>query len=87
MGPGLYNIVQFDHDEVQEQLDRFRKTGDDSKRVEIGKSLHQLLHEETPYTFLWTLERSAAYRADNIRRIYLDNFYFFTHIDQWELEE
>ena len=84
---GFYNIVQFEHDEIQENLERFRNSTDDTERTEVGKHLHELLHQECPYTFLWTLEHSSAYRADNVRKIRVHPFYFFTYIDQWELEQ
>jgi peptide/nickel transport system substrate-binding protein len=85
--PGMFNIVQFDNDEVEILLDRFRNTEDDSERTEIGMRLHELLHEESPYTFLWTLQHGMAYRADNIRRINIHPFNFFNYIDEWLLEE
>jgi peptide/nickel transport system substrate-binding protein len=85
--PGMYNIVQFEHDEIEGLLDRFRNTTDDSERTEVGKRLHEMIHFESPYTFLWTLQHSTAYRIDNIRRINLDPFYYFSYIDEWLLEE
>jgi peptide/nickel transport system substrate-binding protein len=86
-GPGMYNIIQFEHDEIEGLLDRFRNTTDDSERTEVGKRLHELLNFECPYTFLWTLTSNSAYRNDTIRRINPDSFYFFSFIDEWLLEE
>jgi peptide/nickel transport system substrate-binding protein len=83
--PGLYNIVQYENDEIQEFLERFRESEDITERTEIGKRLHALLQRESPYTFLWTLEHSSAYRLDVIKKIRLHSFYFFSYIDQWKL--
>ena len=85
--PGLYNIVQFSHAEVQTYLERFRSTDDDSDRASAGRRLHELLHRESPYTFLWTLDHSSAYRSDTLKRIRIQPFYFFTFIGEWELED
>lgn len=85
--PGYYNIVQFENDEIQEYLERFRNSADNTERTEVGKHLHELIHQECPYNFLWTVEYSAAYRSDEIAKIRIHPFYFFTYIDQWELNE
>ena len=84
-GPGLYNITQFEHDEIQEYLERFRETRDDAERAEIGQHLHEMLQEQAPYTFLWTLEHNSAYRSDLLSRVIIHPFYFFTYIEEWEL--
>ena len=83
--PGRYNIVQFSHDRVENYLMGFRQNTDDSKRTEIGQRLHQILHEEAPYMFLWTLDYNAAYRTSEISSINIDPFYFFRTIETWEM--
>lgn len=85
--PGLYNIVQFSHAEVETYLERFRATEDDAERASVGKRLHELLRRECPYTFLWTLDHSSAYRTDTLKRIRIQPFFFFSYIDEWELED
>jgi peptide/nickel transport system substrate-binding protein len=85
--PGQYNVCQYENDQVEAQLEIFRTATDDAERTDAGQRLHRLLHEETPYTFLWTLEHSSAYRRDNIKKIRIQPFYFFTYIDEWELED
>jgi peptide/nickel transport system substrate-binding protein len=84
-GPGQYNITQFEHDGIQEYLERFRETKDDGERAELGQRLHEMLHEQAPYTFLWTLEHNSAYRSDLLSRVIIHPFYFFTFIEEWEL--
>jgi peptide/nickel transport system substrate-binding protein len=83
--PGQYNMVQFSHDGVEELLDRFRRSADDTERTEVGKRLHALLHEEVPYTFLWTVNHNAGLRIDRIKKIDIDPFYFFRTIEDWEM--
>ena len=82
---GRYNIAQFEQDEIQDYLERFGETKDDTERAEIGQQLHHLLHEEAPYTFLWSLEHNSAYRTDTLVRINIHPFYFFTYIEEWEV--
>jgi peptide/nickel transport system substrate-binding protein len=83
--PGSYNIVQFNHDGVEELLGRFRHSTDDAERTAAGQRLHAVLHEEVPYTFLWTLHHYAGLRIDKIKRIQIDPFYFFRTIENWEM--
>lgn len=85
MLPGLLNFTLFEHDRVEDLLTRFRTTSDDSERTEVGRHLHEVLNEEAPYTFLWTLQFNAGYRMDSIKRINIDPFYFFRTIDAWEM--
>lgn len=84
--PGQYNICLFENDEVEAQLELFRATANDAERAAAGQQLHQLLHEHSPYTFLWTVEHSAAYVRSHIKKIRIQPFSFFTYIDEWELE-
>lgn len=83
--PGLYNIIQFDNEEVEELLGRFRYGSDQSERAEIGKRLHAVLSDECPYTFLWTLTYNAGRRIE-VKKINIDPFYFFRGIENWEVE-
>ena len=84
--PGEYNVCQFENDEVQTQLEIFTTTTDDAERTAAGQRLHQLLFDESPYTFLWTVEHSSAYLRSHLKRIRIQPFYFFSYIDEWELE-
>jgi len=83
--PGRYNLVQLDNEEIEEQLNLFRNSTDDAERADTCQRLHQLIHEEAPYTFLWTLDHSLAYRKDTIAKLRIHPFYFFTYIDEWIL--
>lgn len=83
--PGLYNIVQFDNAMVEGLLNEFRHTTNDAERTAIGQRLHTILHEEAPYTFLWTLHHAAGFRIDRVKRMQIDPFYFFRTIEDWEM--
>jgi len=82
---GLYNITLFQNAEVDKLLENFRYTTDSAERTTLGQQLHQVLSEESPYTFLWTLEYNAGKRSDRIAKINIDPFYFFRTIDTWEM--
>lgn len=86
MDPGKYNVCQFESEAVEEQLEIFRTTTDDAERTAAGRRLHQLLFEESPYTFLWTVEHNSAFLRSYLKRIRIQPFSFFTYIDEWVLE-
>ncbi|NKB72667.1 MAG: hypothetical protein GKR89_36820 [Candidatus Latescibacteria bacterium] len=87
IGPGKNNIVQFENDLIESYLDDFLGSQDLSKRAEIGKQLHKLIRDEAPYNFLWTLNGNAAFNTEVLKNIEVHPFRFFTHIDEWVLEE
>jgi peptide/nickel transport system substrate-binding protein len=57
------NHVGFKNAEADRLIVEARSTLDEAKRNEIYHKLHRLLHEEQPYTFLWTNDCLAAFAA------------------------
>jgi peptide/nickel transport system substrate-binding protein len=83
---GQYNVVQFSHDEVDNLLNEFRMSTDNTERTEISKRLHVVLREESPYLFLWSLQYNAGIRLNRIRKILIDPFNFFGFINTWRMQ-
>jgi peptide/nickel transport system substrate-binding protein len=48
------NYVNFKNAQADELLEQIRQTIDEPKRIELSRKLHRLLHDEQPYTFLFT---------------------------------
>jgi peptide/nickel transport system substrate-binding protein len=46
------NFISFNNKEADTLIEEGRRTLDEAKRMEIWHKLHQLIHEEQPYTFL-----------------------------------
>jgi len=59
-----------------------RSTLDIEKKRTIYRRLHEILAEEVPYTYLWTLTNYAAYNR-KLRRVEIHPTRFFTYIRDW----
>jgi peptide/nickel transport system substrate-binding protein len=53
----------------------------------INYKLHQILADDCPYTFLWTLNRCAAISNKVRQSEWIHDFYFFTYINKWWIPE
>jgi peptide/nickel transport system substrate-binding protein len=82
IGPGRNNIGGFKNPEVDSLLDEARSTLDIEKKRTIYRRLHEILADEVPYTYLWTLTNYAAYNR-KLRRVEIHPTRFFTYIRDW----
>ncbi len=57
-------------------------TLDHEKRRTIYRKLHEILADESPYTFLWTLTNYAAYNK-KVRHMAIHPYKFFSFADDW----
>ncbi|MEN6383580.1 MAG: ABC transporter substrate-binding protein [Phycisphaerales bacterium] len=62
------NYVNFQNAQADKLLEEIRRTIGDEKRIELSRKLHNLLHYEQPYTFLFTRPtyRIVAPRFENV---------------------
>ncbi len=82
IGPGKNNFGAYRNPEVDALLDEALATLDVEKKRTIYKKLHEILAEEAPYTYLWTLTNYAAFNK-KLRRIEIHPTRFFTYIKDW----
>lgn len=54
IGDGGSNYVGFNNPDADAIIEEARQTLDDEKRNELYHKFHQILHEEQPYTFIYT---------------------------------
>jgi peptide/nickel transport system substrate-binding protein len=76
------NFVSYSNPEVDALIVEAKTTLDREKQRTINQRLHQILADEQPYTFLWTLTNYAAAHK-KIRHVELHPFRFFTFADTW----
>jgi peptide/nickel transport system substrate-binding protein len=57
------NAVGFRNKEADALLERLRETLDPAKRVELARAFHRIVHEEQPYTFIYTPRFAYCYRS------------------------
>jgi peptide/nickel transport system substrate-binding protein len=55
------NYISFINPEVDEILETYRQEFDMDKRIGMYQRFQKILHEEQPYTFLWTVRVARAY--------------------------
>jgi peptide/nickel transport system substrate-binding protein len=82
IGPGRNNFGAYRNPEVDALLDEARATMDSEKKRTIYRRLHEILAEDVPYTYLWTLTNYAAYNK-KLRRVDIHPTRFFTYVKDW----
>jgi peptide/nickel transport system substrate-binding protein len=85
IGPGKNNFGAYRSPEVDALIDEAGATLDIEKKRTIYKRLHEILAEDAPYTYLWTLTNYAAFNR-KVRRIEIHPTRFFTYIKDWYIK-
>jgi len=68
------NSVHYANPELDRLIEKARRTMDDDKRMQLWHQVHEILHEDQPYTFLYLRQSLALFdkRIKNIYRTELD---------------
>ena len=85
IGPGKNNFGSYRNPEVDALLDEAATTLDIEKKRTVYHRLHEVLAEDVPYTYLWTLTNYAAYNR-RVRRVDIHPTRFFTYIKDWYIQ-
>ncbi len=84
--PSGDNFISYSNSKIDGLLEKFSNTINHEVRRRINYELHEILADETPYTFLWTLEKNAA--IDNkVKKTVVHPYRFFTFINEWFIPE
>ena len=86
IGAWRNNFGGYSNPEVDSLLVESKLTLDHEKRRTIYRKLHEMLAEESPYTFLWTLTNYAAYHK-KVRGVQIHPYKFFSYADTWFIGE
>ena len=71
IGDGGDNYVHYQNADLDQLIDQARVTIDQDQRMALWRKVHRILHEDQPYTFLWT-SRSVVFldkRIHNVQRV------------------
>lgn len=80
------NFISYGNPKIDALLDKFNNTINHEVRRRINYELHEILADESPYTFLWTLEKNAA--IDNkVKKVVVHPYRFFTFVNEWFIPE
>ncbi len=82
IGPWKNNFGGYSNPVVDSLIVESKLTLDHEKRRTIYRKLHELLADESPYTFLWTLTNYAAYHK-KVRHMAIHPYKFFSFADDW----
>lgn len=72
VGEGGDNYIHLVNPELDACIDEARFTLDQDKRMKLWHKVHRILHEEQPYTFLFT-QRSVMFIDRRVRNVRLTN--------------
>lgn len=86
IGPWKNNFGAFSNPEVDGLIVESKLTLDHEKRRTINRKLHEIIANENPYTFLWTLTNYAGYNK-KLRRVAIHPYKFFSFADEWYIPE
>jgi peptide/nickel transport system substrate-binding protein len=67
------NYVHYNNPVLDNLIDTARRTMNEDERMKIWHEVHRILHEDQPYTFLWT-QRAVVFvnkRMHNVQRVKL----------------
>jgi peptide/nickel transport system substrate-binding protein len=76
------NFGGYSNPQVDSLLVEAKNTLDHEKRRTINRKLHEMLADENPYSFLWTLTNYAAYHR-KVRAVQVHPYKFFSYADSW----
>ena len=80
------NISRFTDPMLTNYLENFNSTKGKQKR-QYGKQIHKIVYKETPYIFLYRLDKIMAYRKELETKDNIVPKYFFTHIGEWYFKD
>jgi peptide/nickel transport system substrate-binding protein len=78
----IMNISNFSDPVLTAYLNSYNRTSG-VPRGDIGRDIHQLIYEKSPYIFLYRLDKIMAYRKEFKTEGDIVPNYFFTHIGDW----
>jgi len=81
---GPRNFVGYGNDKVDELLDTARITADPQEKKALMRQVHQLVHDDHPMVFLWTLDSYSAL-STKVKSVVVHPFYFFTWAGDWSM--
>ncbi len=85
MRQGGNNFGSYQNLQVEKLLRIDRNTYDPDARKKNKYELHRIIHNECPYTFLFTLPQYAGVRSSVLKGVEIHPYNFFSFITNWYL--
>jgi peptide/nickel transport system substrate-binding protein len=80
---GENNFISYSNPEVDKYIDYVNSEFDEEKKRLVNYKLHEILQLDSPYCFLWTLDKYAALHKKIRGTEYIHPFKFFSFIGYW----
>jgi peptide/nickel transport system substrate-binding protein len=79
------NVVNYNNQKVDKLIRGFKEAGDPEAKRNYMYSIQEEIHDDVPYTFLYTIEK---YAAIDLGLVYtrIDPYYFFQYYNSWYIE-
>ncbi|MDI6780874.1 MAG: ABC transporter substrate-binding protein [bacterium] len=85
MRQGGNNFVSYQNLQVEKLLKLDRNTYDPDARKKNKYEFHRIIHDDCPYTFLFTLPKYAGIRSSVLKGVEIHPYHFFSFITNWYL--
>jgi peptide/nickel transport system substrate-binding protein len=82
---GSRNFTGYANPQVDRLLDVARDSTDPQEKKQALRQLHQIVHDDAPMDFLWTLDSYSAMNI-KVRGVVIHPFYFFTWMRDWQMQ-
>ena len=82
---GERNFSGYANPKVDELLDKARIAADPYDKKNALREVHQIVRDDAPMIFLWTLDSYAAL-STRVKRVLIHPFYFFTYVGEWQMK-
>ncbi len=80
------NFIAYRNKLVDSLIVESKTTMDFEKKRTMNRKLHEILADDLPYTFLWTLTNYAAV-SNKMRNVDIHPYRFFTFVQDWYWEK
>lgn len=79
------NIVNYRSQKVDKLIRSFRRADDPEAKRNYMNSIQKLIHEDVPYTFLYTIKNFSAI---NVKVIHtrIDPYFYFSYYNKWYID-
>lgn len=79
------NFIGYSNKQVDELIEKSLASTDHQEKRTINQKLHKLIADDSPYTFLWSLIRFAAY-SNKLKNIEIHPYKFFENVQNWDFK-
>ena len=79
------NYISYSNSDVDSKLDASRRETDYKVHKEIMMELHQMLNDDLPYVFLWSLDIYSGL-SRQLKNVFIQPYYYYTFFKDWSLQ-